>query len=46
MDDFLIRFKNSVKQSQLNRKKQIKALEAELNELEMILSDPVSRRNQ
>lgn len=45
MDDFLIRFKNSVKQSQLNRKKKIKALEAELNELEMILSDPVSRRN-
>ena len=39
MDDFLIRFKNSAKQSQINRKKKIKALEAELNELDSILEN-------
>lgn len=42
MDDFLIRFKNSMKQSQLHRRKNLKNSEAEIYELDKIFSSPMS----
>lgn len=42
MDDFLIRFKSSMKQSQLYRRKNLKDSEAEIYELDKIFSSPMS----